>query len=1030
MSSATSRGLNFLKWLGSAALVLSFASGPTLWADTAPSESKPSAPPSAPQSAGKPAGEASQEPAEKGREVPQKPRLETPQPEKVETKEPGASASGPQQPGEKAPREAPSQPSRLQLETPKEAPPEAPKAPGQPTAPVEQPKQAVIEDILFRGNRRVPSATLRARVFTRKGDVYDENALERDFMALWNTGFLDDIRCEATDGEKGKIITFYVREKKLVRSIDYKGLSTVMQSDVLDAFKKRKVGLSIQSQYDPVVIKRAQVVLQELLADRGRQFATVRARTRNIPPNSVALTFIVVEGPKVKLGEIRYPGSKVFSTRRLVRAMKYSRPVGAPPWFYWFHKTYAKDRILADLELHIRTLYQDNGYFYVVLKEPVTKMTDTKRRWPFFFFSWGRGKRVDVTIPVEEGPQYKLGRLLIRGNKLFRQEQLQRVLQLKTGDIFNLGKVRKSIENFQKLYGAYGYINFTATPDIEPDNKKHLINLALDFEEEKQYFIHRIEFSGNTKTRDKVVRRELLLDEGNIFSSELWDLSVLRVNQLGFFEQVKKEDYEIRQNRKDATVDVVIKVKEKGRNSIGFSGGVSGLAGNFVGINYATNNFLGLGETLSLQFQWGTYEKLYSFGFTEPYLLDRPITTGFTIFKSDYRYDQLRQAAYSYGIAQSSLASTYGQAFFQNYQQNSSGFTVFASYPLRRTFARMGLTYSYSVTSLQTFSSVSQAYFEALNFRGLEGPSALRGITSSQVMPTYLYNTLNDAINPTSGKYIFAALSFSGSFLGGNVNTIRPVLELKYFHPVGKRGHAVGMRLLASTVSGFGGRVAPPSSRFFLGGEDDIRGFDIRSISPVSFYPTIGTVCNRDSNGNPLWAADSYGRPTSTCGSSTRFPYNAPIFPGGDTSLIANFEYRFPIAGPVTAAYFVDTGSPFILRNSQLRVTSTSLADLHAEFPDFPLPRELRPLAGTNFHPRVSTGIEVQVILPIVNAPFRIFYGYNLVRLNEPVRQPQSLPPRSLFPNDATYTDALRYFQPFRLEERRARVGFTVARTF
>ena len=274
--------------------------------------------------------------------------------QKPSTPEPGQA----KKPAEQKPQEAPGQ---LQLETPEAAPqPETgPQAPGkglvQPAVPVEEQRRNIIEDIIFRGNRRVPAATLRARVFSHKGDVYDENALERDFMALWNTGFLDDIRCEVTDGEQGKIVTFYVREKKLVRSIDYKGLSTVPQSDVLDEFKKRKVGLSIQSQYDPVVIKRAQVVLQELLAGHGRQFATVRARTRNIPPNSVALTFIVVEGPKVKIGTIRFQGNTVFSSGHLVRAMKYSRPAGAPPWFYWFHKTYDKDKILADMELNIRT---------------------------------------------------------------------------------------------------------------------------------------------------------------------------------------------------------------------------------------------------------------------------------------------------------------------------------------------------------------------------------------------------------------------------------------------------------------------------------------------------------------------------------------------------------------------------------------------------------------------------------------------------------------------------------------------------
>lgn len=963
-----------------------------------------------------------------------KPQLETPTAQPSPAQETGTSSgTGQKREGE------PTQ--KLQLETPKEAPAtqqklETPVAPG--PARSEQ-QQAVIEDIIFRGNRRIPAATLRARILSRKGDLYDENALERDFMALWNTSFLDDIRLEVTDGEKGgKILVFYVREKKLIRSIDYKGLKTVQTSDVLEIFKKRKVGLSIQSQYDPVTVKRAEVTLREMLAAQGRQFATVRSRTRNIPPNSVVLTFIVVEGPKVKVGAVQFQGNTVFSGFRLQRTMKYSRPSGAPPWFYWFHKTYDKDKIGADLE-EIRELYRDNGYFYAVAKEPAIKMIDTKHRWPFFFFSWGRGKRVDITIPVEEGNQYRLGRFVIRGNKLFKQEVLAPVLQLKPGEVFSLGKVRKAIENYTKLYGGWGYINFTASPDIEPDNKKRVINLALDFEEDKQFFVHRIEFQGNTKTRDKVVRREMLTDEGTVFNSHLWDLSVLRLNQLGFFDTVKKEDYEIKQNTKESTVDIIVKVKEKGKNSIGFSGGVSGYSGNFVGANYATNNFLGLGETLSLQAQFGTYQKLYSFGFTEPYLFDHPITTGFTIYKSEYRYDQLRQAALYAGINPASLAqSSLGQTFYQNFQQNSAGFTVFASYPRRRSFARLGLTYSYSVSSVEAFSLASRAYFEAINFRGLVGPNALSGITQSQIMPTYTYNTVNDSWNPSRGKSLYAALGFSGSILGGNVNTIRPVVDFKYFHAVAKKRsekpHVFGAHVMASMVSGFGGLVAPPFSRFYIGGEDDIRGFDIRTISPVAFYPTVGTVCNRDNLGRQIMTLDANGASTGSCGSSTRVPYYTPLWPGGDTVVITNLEYRIPIAGPVTAAYFVDVGSSFITRSSQLQVAPSALDSIRQEFPNFPMsePFELKPVKGTNFRPRASTGIEFQVILPVLNAPFRIFYGYNFMRLNDNVTPPQvaGWPPASMFPNQATYVDALKLYQGFSLQERKTKLGFTVARTF
>jgi len=998
-------------WLAVTVLAVSMASGPG-YAQDPPAAQEP------PTDQKQPAAPSAQQPA----------------PEAPPAQAPAAS--------EKTSKEEEKAPTPLRLETPQEAPGpqlETPQPPAlqtpTPAAPAQKPSEDIIEEILFRGNRRVPAATLRARILSHPGDIYNENALERDFMALWNTGFLDDVRLEVSDGEKGMIVTFYVREKKLVRSIDYKGLSSVATSDVLDRFKEKKVGLSIQAQFDPVVVKRAQVVLRQLLAERGRQFATVRTRTRNIPPNSVALTFIVVEGPKVKIGKIRFDGNTVFSDHKLVRAMKYSRPAGAPPWFYWFHKTYDKDRILADLELNIRTMYQDNGYFYVVLKEPEINMIDTKRRWPFFFFSWGRGKRVDVNLPVEEGAEYRLGRFVIRGNKLFKQEQLGRVLQLKEGDVFNLGKVRKSIENYQKLYGAYGYINFTASPDIVPDNKKKLINLALDFEEGKQFFVHRIEFSGNTKTRDKVMRRELLVDEGNVFNSELWEFSTLRVNQLGFFDQVKKEDYEIKQNAKEGTIDILLKVKEKGRNSIGFSGGVSGLAGNFVGINYATNNFLGLGETLSLQMQVGTYQKLYSFGFTEPYLLDRPITTGFTIFKSDYHYDQLRQAAYYSGISPNALAqSNISQSIYQNFQQNSSGFTLFASYPLRRSFARVGLTYSFSVSSLETFSAASTNYFTAMNFRGIEGPNALTGITSSQVMPTYLYNTTDHPWSPTRGKYLYAAVAFSGSILGGNVNTIRPVVEFKYFRPVAAKKsdhpHVAAFRVMGSMVSGYGGRVPPPFSRFYIGGEDDIRGFYIRSVSPMAFYPTVSQVCNRDAAGNLIEALDANGRRLGTCGSYSHFPSYTLIFPGGDTMLIANAEYRIPIAGPVTVAPFVDIGSAFIWRESQLKVLQSSLQAITKDYPYFPVLETLKPISVTNFRPHGTAGIEVQVVLPVVNAPFRVFWGYNFLRLNDTVVPPQDLPPESIFPNQATYEAALPFFRGFRLVDRKSRLGFTVARTF
>jgi outer membrane protein insertion porin family len=1001
------------------------ASSPGAPASAEPASQQPAAP-AAPSQA-QPAVHPAQQPASNSSQQSNPPQNQ--QPSQPQTQQPG------QQPAPK-PEQQPPAPGGLQLEAPPVAPaPEKqvetkpPQAPG-----AKQALPNVIQEIIFRGNRRIPGSTLRARIFSHPGDAYDENELERDYMALWNTGFFDDIRLEVTDGDHGKIVTFFVREKPLIRSIDYKGLSTVTQSDVLDRFRDAKVPLSIESQYDPVVVRRAEVVLQQMLAEHGRQFATVRHRTRNIPPNSVALTFIVVEGPKVTVGKIKFQGNTVFSNSRLVRAMKYSRPTGLPPWFYWFHKTYDKQKIEADLET-VRELYQEHGYFFAQPSfEFKTQTVDTRRPLYLFFLGHGRGKKVNVTIPIDEGAQYRMGHFAIRGDKLFKPNVLDRSFPLKTGDIFNLTRVKKSLEDYKKFYGAFGYINFVADPDIEPDRKKHVINLTLDFNEGDRFTVHRIEFSGNNKTRDKVIRRELLVNEGDVFNTEFWDLSILRVNQLGYFDTIKKDGgYDVTQNNQNHTVDILLKLREKGKNSIGFSGGVSGIAGNFVGINYATNNLFGLGETFSIQAQVGTYQKLYSIGFTKPYVFDRPITAGFTVFKSSYHFDQLRQLALLSNVNPNAIQQNpFTSALYQNFEQNSEGFTVFFTTPLHRSFARVGINYSYSNSSISTFSAASQAFYSALAFGQFSGPNQLSGIKTSQISPSYVYSSVNSGFDPTAGKYISASVQFSGGPLGGNVNTIRPLFEGKYYHPVRHGKNVLAFHLIASTISGYGGRVPPPFSRFYMGGDQDIRGFSPYTISPLGFFPVIGQVCNRDANGNPIQAVGSGGNPTGACGSFTQFPYYTIEFPGGDTEALLNFEYRIPIIPEhLTISYFVDIGSTFILRPGQLQYTPQALNTIREQFPSFPLPDHLQPVGKDNIRPRSSTGIEVQVMMPVINAPIRVYYAYNWLRLNNVnITPPQNLPSQALFPNQATYNDVLRFFAPIPLREQRGMLGFTVSREF
>jgi len=909
----------------------------------------------------------------------------------------------------------------------------------------------VIEQIEIRGNRRIPRATIQARLFSRAGDPYNEDALRRDFRALWNTQFFEDIRLEvepSPNNPNGRIVIFYLQERPIIRRIEYQGLKSVTESDVLERFKERKVGLSVESPFDPTRIKRAEVVLRELLGERGRQFATVKPTYERIQAtNAVRLIFNIDEGPKVKVGRIEIEGNTVFSDRKIIRAMRHSRPVAIPMWLFdlnLWSKTYDRRKLNEDLEIGIRSLYQDHGYFRVLVKEPRIETADINRPglpgpWPLI--GRKRGKRTNITIGIEEGDLFRMGELFIRSSNpdqplRFRVDVLRNAFPLKKGDVFSVEKVRKALKDYQQLYSTFGFIDFTTEPLFDIDAENKLINLTLQFDEQKQFFVRRIEFQGNTTTRDKVIRREILLDEGDMFDSRKWEISILRLNQLDYFEPIKAEEHvEMKRNQKEGTLDLLLKVKEKGKQSIGLTGGVSGIAGSFVGISYQTNNFLGLGETLSFAADFGDRQRNFLFGFTEPYLFDRPISVGFTIFSSRFSFDQARETALLIG-----RPIQLDPNLTQNFDQNRSGFTVFASYPLRRfAFSRVGLTYSYSTSDITPFSQASRLIFENLQFRGFAGPSALRGIRSSRLVPTFAYNTIDHPINPTRGTSLFLSTSVEGGLLGGNVKALTQLVEFKHFRPARPARNTFGFRLLTAFATGFGGQVLPPFNRFFLGGEDSVRGFDIFNITPLAFIPVQTET--------QLFFFD----PTQLDGSGNprlRF-LNVPLldfsttFPGGDAQVVANVEYRIPLVGPLSLSLFFDAGLNGILRRDQLTLTPEGLARLRSQFPNTNLSERLALAPGSNFRLRTSTGIELVIQLPVVNAPFRFYWAYNLNRYRRVIFEPRgdfflseelrnSLPPgvldSQILPqlNNLLGIGATRinFFEPLRT------FRFTVSRTF
>ncbi len=466
-----------------------------------------------------------------------------------------------------------------------------------------------------------------------------------------------------------------------------------------------------------------------------------------------------------------------------------------------------------------------------------------------------------------------------------------------------------------------------------------------------------------------------------------------------------------------------------------------------------------MGETLSLSGQVGNLQRNATFGFTQPYLFDRPLNLGFTVFTSRYDYNEAQN--YQILTGQKINFSQQQLDVLQNFSNSRTGFTVSASYPLKHSYKRLGITYSLDTQSIQAFSSASQDYFEAINFRGVSGPNSLSGIVTSKVIPSFSFNSIDYPTRPHKGKSFYAAIELSG--IGGNVSSIRPVVDYKQFIPVNKGRNVLGFHLSGSFISGYNGKVAPPYERFYMGGENDIRGFDIRSITPYAYVSNSVDVSLRNPDGSFVPASPTNPRVGGTCNLisgetvtpnykcyNVTVPVNSLTFTGGDTSLVSNIEYRIPIAGPVTLAFFNDFGMDFNLLPSQLQLSDTNFAQLNSQLFGCPqrdpvtqacigtqqlkFSRDLTLVPGTNYVPRMSTGAELQVILPVVNAPFRIYYAYNPLRLDTSAPGVDQIT-RSMFPaggaGDYSYKLAESlYGIQYKLQEPRKTFRFTVSTTF
>ncbi|MFA9453067.1 MAG: outer membrane protein assembly factor BamA [Candidatus Aminicenantaceae bacterium] len=705
--------------------------------------------------------------------------------------------------------------------------------------------QEVIEKIEITGNQRVTKETIQYYLSSRPGDYYSQDLFRKDFKVLWATGFFADISIEESDGQHGKVVLIIVEENPIIKEITFKAGKKVKEKDIVSRLKEKDAYMLPYSYYSQHKIRRAEEVIKELLVEKGLPASKVEVVANSRNQNEMDVVFEIDEGPKVRVGAITFEGNPKLSYATLMSAFSANKKHGIIPWVTG--KDSFKMNAVADDLASLKAKFQEYGYMEATIGEPrfedMEKTSIFLRKQPM--------KR--IIVPVDAGYRYTVGEVVIEGNQFFTAKYLRSFIKFKEGDVYRSGAREEAQEKIEETYRDWGYIYAQARPIEKLDPKHKQVNLAFQVFEGEVAYLNRLEFKGNTFTKDKVIRREMGMREGDRFSFAMFKDSLLRLNQLGLVEL--QGDPDIRPNPEDPTqLDVDINLTELQRNNIQFSAGYSGYQGTFVSVSYSTVNFLGAGEKLEAAIQYGKLIKNYSFGFTEPYLFDLPINLGFRVHDQSMTYVGL-------------------------FNRRSRGVSVNFGGRIRG-YVRGSLVYSYENLNVTEYDgSGGDPYYNPYSNPYGSGSSGYYGnpyysygkYNISSITPSIYRNTVDSPLTPSSGGLYLAAVKFSGGILGGDVSMIKPRFEIsRYFRTIGRQ--SIGLHAEYSFIKPMdsGVQEVPFWERFFLGGERSIRGYEIYTIGP------------RDSDG---------------------------VNVGGAKSLVVNAEYIIPLSGPLYTILFFDAGN-------------------------------------------------------------------------------------------------------------------------
>ncbi len=780
----------------------------------------------------------------------------------------------------------------------------------------------VITKVVVKGALKMTSATVLYKAGVKEGDDLRNLDLTAVLERLWASGAFDDIKFEVEDDKEkgGRKLIILVKERPLVKEVDYRGGTEVGLSGLKDKIKEKKLEIKPDTLYDPEATRKLKNLIVEQAAEKGYRNPVVDVALEPMGTGIARLVFDIKEGGKVRIYEVKFKGNKVLPSSELARVMEKTRK-------HWMFSWLTSHDLLVDKNmeedvLNLKRAYWRRGYKDVFVGQPIIEIEDhtseqQKKKNIKRLAELKSAKtdmRAKLVIPILEGERYYTGKLKIEGNeKVFKgpkglehlrmklatearnnQGWLGKFLELKPSieDVpadkqvpFDLDSLEKGIEKVEEEYRNQAYVRAQVErkQDIRLEGGVKKVDTTLKIHEGEMYTIRKIQFEGNDTTKDKVLRRGLYIQEGDPYRMELLKESYMGLGQLGFFD-VKGSEPKIEQVQDKPQVDITMVGEEAGVNELLFQGGYSTLFQLSLGMQFSTRNLGGGGETLAFSFNTGKFQKNFSVSFTEPYVFDQPYSFGASISNGSVDYDASRVGS----------ANAYRQ--FTRSVGLSTGARLSNFIPGNWAFrTQIGMSYSVSLMRIEG----GQSWF----YRDTNTQM------TSQLGVHVSYNTVNHPFKPTFGDKLTVGMEYGGWQFGGDKPFYRLTLEGQRFRNIGER-HIFGINASYGYLGNLGREALSIFNLYRPGGENSIRGYRWGNVGSIVTY-----------NGTPSVV-------------------------GGNKQFIANAEYQFKIADQFRIVFFYDAGNAWAQGQSSF---STAL--------------------------KRSTGIEARFFLPISPAPLRLIYS-------------------------------------------------------